>query len=295
MKILNTRNNLSLQLLYTGFHHAGTEWCYANIISPFSRLYLITEGKAAVYMNKKKYLLSANELFIIPKFTFHTYECDDFMKHYYICFFDETIGGRSIFDTTEIRYQLPAEELDLQLMLRFIALNQGRHVPSVDPKIYDNKRVIHTFNQDKMQYNLANEIESNGILLQLFSRFIANENKYQAEAHNQYERLDLALSHINNNIDRRITVMELASLMCISPDHFSRIFKRVIGLSPCQYIQSKRIERAQTLLLTSQLSITEIAETIGIPNISQFSNLFTKQTKRSPREYREMTKIISSR
>lgn len=295
MKVLNTQNNLSLQLLYTGFHHARTEWCYANIISPFSRLYLITEGKAAVYMNKKKYSLSEGELFIIPKFTFHTYECDNFMKHYYICFFDETIGGRSIFDTAEIRHQLAAEELDWKLMTRFVTLNIDRHVPSVDPKIYDNKRVIHTFNQDKMQYDLAKEIESNGILLQLFSRFIANENKFQTETHNQYERLDLALNYINNNLGQRITVMELASMMCISPDHFSRIFKRVLGLSPCQYIQSKRIERAQTLLLASQLSISEIAETIGITNISQFSNLFTKQTKRSPREYREMAKIISSR
>lgn len=288
MKVLNTRNNLSLQLLYTGFHHAETEWCYKNIISPFSRLYIITKGEAAVYMNKKKYELQANQLFIIPKFTFHTYECHDFMEHYYICFFDEMIGGRSIFDCSDISYQLPASELDWTLMKRFVSLNQGRHVPSVDPKIYDNKRAIHSFNQDRTNYNMAAEIESNGILLQLFSRFIFNSNLLLPESRNQYERLDLALNHINNNLGERITVSELADLMCITSDHFSRIFKKVLGLSPNQYIQSKRIERAQTLLLTSQLSIKEIAETVGVLNLSQFSSLFTRQTQYSPREYRKI-------
>lgn len=58
-------------------------------------------------------------------------------------------------------------------------------------------------------------------------------------------------------------------------------------MSPIQYIQAKRIERAQTLLLASRLSIKEIAETVGIPNLSQFSKLFTKETGHSPREYRD--------
>lgn len=288
MKVLNTRNNLSLQLLYTGFHHAETEWCYKNIISPFSRLYIITKGEAAVYMNKKKYELQANQLFIIPKFTFHTYECPDFMEHYYICFFDEMIGGRSIFDCSDINCQLPASELDWTLMKRFVSLNQGRHVPSVDPKIYDNKRVIHSFNQDRTNYDITTEIESNGILLQLFSRFISGSNLLLPESRNQYERLDLALNHINNHLGQRIAVSQLADLMCISSDHFSRIFKKVLGMSPNQYIQSKRIERAQTLLLTSQLSIKEIAETVGILNLSQFSSLFSRQTLYSPREYRKI-------
>ena len=133
MKILNNRNTLSLQMIYAGYHCAGKEWCYENIISPFSRLYLINEGKAAVYMNKKKYELSPGELFIIPKFTFHTYECDDFMNHYYICFFDQLIGGRSLFENTTIRYQLPAKEIDRMLMLRFLELNPDCAVRNPEP------------------------------------------------------------------------------------------------------------------------------------------------------------------
>ncbi|WP_233519881.1 MULTISPECIES: AraC family transcriptional regulator [Bacteroides] len=287
MKILNEKNTLSLQMLYAGYHMAGKEWCYKNVISPFSRMYLIDEGEAAVYMNKKKYYISAGELFIIPKFTFHMYECDNFMNHYYICFFDQLIGGQSLFDNTQIHYQLPANEMDRMLMLRFIELNPNCAIQNPDPKTYDNIPDIYTINQNKVNYNLSQEIESNGILLQLFSRFLGNTQLLESKSRNQYERLTDIFSYIDNHLYQNIHVSDLAEQMCLSSDHFTRIFKQVSGMSPIQYIQAKRIERAQTLLLASRLSIKEIAETVGIPNLSQFSKLFTKETGHSPREYRD--------
>lgn len=287
MKILNEKNTLSLQMLYAGYHMAGKEWCYKNVISPFSRMYLIDEGEAAVYMNKKKYYISAGELFIIPKFTFHMYECDNFMNHYYICFFDQLIGGQSLFDNTQIHYQLPANEMDRMLMLRFIELNPNCAIQNPDPKTYDNIPDIYTINQNKVNYNLSQEIESNGILLQLFSRFLGNTQLLESKSRNQYERLTDIFSYIDNHLYQNIHVSDLAEQMCLSSDHFTRIFKQVSGMSPIQYIQVKRIERAQTLLLASRLSIKEIAETVGIPNLSQFSKLFTKETGHSPREYRD--------
>lgn len=287
MKILNEKNTLSLQMLYAGYHMAGKEWCYKNVISPFSRMYLIDEGEAAVYMNKKKYYISAGELFIIPKFTFHMYECDNFMNHYYICFFDQLIGGQSLFDNTQIHYQLPANEMDRMLMLRFIELNPNCAIQNPDPKTYDNIPDIYTINQNKVNYNLSQEIESNGILLQLFSRFLGNTQLLESKSRNQYERLTDIFSYIDNHLYQNIHVSDLAEQMCLSSDHFTRIFKQISGMSPIQYIQAKRIERAQTLLLASRLSIKEIAETVGIPNLSQFSKLFTKETGHSPREYRD--------
>ena len=287
MKILNEKNTLSLQMLYAGYHMAGKEWGDKNVIRPFSRMYLIDEGEAAVYMNKKKYYISAGELFIIPKFTFHMYECDNFMNHYYICFFDQLIGGQSLFDNTQIHYQLPANEMDRMLMLRFIELNPNCAIQNPDPKTYDNIPDIYTINQNKVNYNLSQEIESNGILLQLFSRFLGNTQLLESKSRNQYERLTDIFSYIDNHLYQNIHVSDLAEQMCLSSDHFTRIFKQVSGMSPIQYIQAKRIERAQTLLLASRLSIKEIAETVGIPNLSQFSKLFTKETGHSPREYRD--------
>ena len=97
MKYANYRNTLSLHMIYAGHSEVGKEWCYRNIISPFTRLYLIDKGSASVYMNQKEYELCEGDMFIIPKFTFHTYKCVEYMSHYYICFFDQLLGGKNLF------------------------------------------------------------------------------------------------------------------------------------------------------------------------------------------------------
>ncbi len=279
---MNTAYNLSTRLLYADFCCAGKEWCYKNIISPFTRIYIITKGSGAIYMNRVRYELKAGDLFIIPKFTSHTYECSNFIEHYYVCFFDEMINHRSIFDSTTIEYQLKATALDSALMSRLIEINQRMAIPFKDPKKYNTLRA----NKSTHLEGMSSSIESNGIILQLLSRFIAEYNpQYQHDLGSSYNKLTSTLNFIANNLSQSITVTQLSEMMCVSPDHFSRLFKRVMGVTPKNYIQNKRIERAQTLLITTKYNIAEVAQAVGIPNASQFSTLFTKITKCSPRQY----------
>lgn len=286
MLVSYSPNDLSLPLLYADYARVETWWNYQDVISPFYRLYLITKGKGKVYINRKCYELLPGQLFLIPKFAFHSYECDDFMEHYYICFFDETPGGKGISNPMKMNFQLDATSMDYTLMERFLALNPFKSLPTSDPKHYDNDRNIYAKEEEISVSTFSSQVESSGILLQLFSRFITEECLRIQEANSLYEKLDVTIQYINKHLDERILVATLADLMCITPDHFSKVFKRIIGMPPCEYIQMKRIERAQTLLLTSHLSVIEIAEKVGISNLSQFSRLFSKLVRCSPREYR---------
>ena len=278
--------DLSLPLLYADYSRVETWWNYQDVISPFYRLYLITKGRGVVYINQKGYELLPGQLFLIPKFAFHSYECDDFMEHYYICFFDETTGGKGISSPMKMNLQVAATPMDYSLMGRFLALNPDKSLPTSDPKHYDNDRNIYTKENEIPVSSYSTTVESSGILLQLFSRFITEDCLRVPEVNSSYEKLDVALQYINKHLDQRISVTTLADRMCITSDHFSKIFKRIIGMPPCEYIQMKRIERAQTLLLTSHMSIVEVAEKVGIGNLSQFSRLFSKLVRCSPREYR---------
>lgn len=105
-------------------------------------------------------------------------------------------------------------------MLRFLELNPDCAVRNPNPKTYDNKDNLYTVNQSRSNYDLVTEIESNGILLQLFSRFLGETKFLEPESRNQYERLNLALNYIDNNLQQSILVSDLAELMCISADHF---------------------------------------------------------------------------
>ena len=136
--------DLSLPLLYADYSRVETWWNYQDVISPFYRLYLITKGRGVVYINQKGYELLPGQLFLIPKFAFHNYECDDFMEHYYICFFDETTGGKGISNPMKMNLQVAATPMDYSLMERFLALNPDKSLPTSDPKHYDNDRNIYT-------------------------------------------------------------------------------------------------------------------------------------------------------
>lgn len=283
---MNTIQNFSTQLLYTDFCCSGCEWQYKNIVSPFTRIYLITNGGGAIYINSVRYELSAGDMFIIPKFVNHSYECRDFIEHYYVCFVDEMIGQRSIFDIIELKYRLKATDIDHLLFERIVNINGKKGVPNPDPKMYNNIRESLPFSSFQSVMNILNDTENNGIIMQLLSRFFDGcKVKTASEMEGGYYKFTSLINHINNNLSAPLKRSDLAEFMCMSPDHFTRVFKRIMGVTSNQYVQEKRIERAQSLLITSRFTIAEIATLVGISNISQFSLLFKKITSLSPRQY----------
>lgn len=283
---MNAIHNFSTQLLYTDFCRSGCEWQYKNIISPFTRLFLVTNGGGAIYINQIRYELSTGDMMIIPKFTNHSYECNDFIEHYYICFFDEMIGQRSIFDIVDLKHKVRATQLDHTLFQRIVEIRSQMGVPDPDPKLYNNQKDSLQFNPSQTIIDMLGDMECSGIIMQLLSRFFNGcKAKTSSEMEGGYYRLTTLINHINNNLSAPLKSRDLAKFMCLSPDHFARVFRRIMGISANEYVQEKRIERAQALLLTARFSIQEVANIVGIPNISQFSVLFKKITHLSPRQY----------
>ncbi|MGR8009104.1 helix-turn-helix transcriptional regulator [Streptomyces hypolithicus] len=68
--------------------------------------------------------------------------------------------------------------------------------------------------------------------------------------------------------------------------HFIRAFKAVYGDTPGQYLSRRRIERAEEMLRTANLSVTEICALVGFASLGTFSARFKKQTGCSPSLYR---------
>ena len=286
MPISNTTYTFSLSMLYAGFKRVENWWNFRNVIGPFYRLYYIENGRGRVYINNVVYDLLPGQLFLIPKFAFHSYECDDFMDHYYICFFDDLNGVPGVLNPLQLNLQPEAAPMDFSLIKRYLELNPYKSLQVVDPQSYDNTKSLYENRTEKNLSQLSHTIESHGILLQLFSRFITEASMSQLHGSNSYIKLDEVIQYIHKNLDKRITVIELSERMCLTPDHFSKVFKKIIGVPPCEYIQMKRIERAQAMLISSKLNIMQIAECVGIYNPAQFTRLFSKLTQCSPREYR---------
>ena len=138
-----------------------------------------------------------------------------------------------------------------------------------------------------MNYHSSSQyLETVGIISQLFSRFIKQGSNQCMDIFLKYN-IQPILHYIRNNLYNDIRVEDLAELACISKDHFSRVFKSITGFAPCEYIIQKRVERAQYLLLTTDLPPKKIIEQTGFRSASYFSRVFKKQTGYSPIGYRK--------
>ncbi|WP_236974552.1 helix-turn-helix domain-containing protein [Membranihabitans maritimus] len=283
----NILKSLKLGLLHVGYAQLDDSWQYKNVISPFSRLYLITKGTGWVFHNERKYNLNAGYLYLIPSFTYSHYHCDTFMDQYYISFLEETDEGFSIYDVADFNYEKKATEIDNQIFSRLLEINPHKAIAEYDPKAYDNRPDLLSFNQLNSNRNTSIQLESQGILQQLFSRFI-NDFTSNTNTKNKHSihRITPTLRFINRNLNQKLTVNQLAADNHLSPDHFSRMFKKIMGISPIDYINNKRLERAQLLLTTTDIPISHIAEMCGVSNIHYFSRLFKRRFNVPPGRYR---------
>jgi len=96
-----------------------------------------------------------------------------------------------------------------------------------------------------------------------------------------------ALIYIDEHYSEAISIDQLAKSCCVSKSHLQRAFRSSSGKTLVQVIQEKRVEKAKTLLRSSNLAIIEVAVETGFNNRQHFTETFTKITGISPSVYRK--------
>jgi AraC-like DNA-binding protein len=106
----------------------------------------------------------------------------------------------------------------------------------------------------------------------------------------QYHKIQQAVRYINDNYRTDIRLDAVAKEAGMSPSHFSRIFRKVMGLSYQEYLNGCRIAKAKNLLHSSPRSITEIAVSLGFADATGFGRIFKKLTGQTPSAYRSLAR-----
>jgi AraC-like DNA-binding protein len=100
----------------------------------------------------------------------------------------------------------------------------------------------------------------------------------------------IALRRVHDHIDRHyaepLTLSDLAALVRMSKFHLVRTFRATYGETPMRYLTRRRIERAQDLLRSANLTVTEICMLVGFTSLGSFSSKFTELVGESPAAYR---------
>ncbi len=94
------------------------------------------------------------------------------------------------------------------------------------------------------------------------------------------------IDYIGANLEKDLTLAEMAGVTHMSPYHFSRLFKESTGLTPHRYVIERRVQRAEELLGSSALPIAEIALLCGFANQSHLNRHFKRLLGVSPKALR---------
>jgi AraC-like DNA-binding protein len=191
-------------------------------------------------------------------------------------------NGMTIYNFISFQNKIQATELSKLLFSRLLEINPGLELPHHDPLVYQAKPWM---NKKPAYHSAGQKLESEAIIQQLFSGFIAGETKIDLASGMKYNIQEI-LVFIQENLQNDIKIEHLAQIACLSKDHFARIFKSILGVSPCEFIIRKRIEKSQFLLLTTDLPMNRIIDETNFKNAPYFTRMFKKYTSLTPGVYR---------
>jgi AraC family transcriptional regulator len=130
-----------------------------------------------------------------------------------------------------------------------------------------------------------------GMLLSIIGRLniLGRQRPFVAPSHaSALEKQHMAriTSFVEENIDNRLGLAELAALVQLSPFYFSRAFKRATGQTPHRFVLARRVSRARNMLVTTTLPLADIALATGFSSQSHMTTIFVKLIGTTPARLR---------
>ncbi len=234
----------------------GGHWQGITLYGHYWRLYCNQNSGAGVLLNGKRMEMKPDKLYLLPPNCNLPVWCEkENIRQFYIHFEMSGIGGNKNFLCNE----LPLKDSDREL------IGKIRKTKNIHKKIL-------------LCMSLASDC---------MSRLPEDALK---ETGND-PRIASACSMLEDNPAHAFTLEELAQSVGMASNSFLRLFRENMGATPYQYLLNIRYSAAARLLRTTELSIEEICEEIGIRDRFHFSRLFKRYSGFSPAAYRKTKRI----
>ena len=275
--------SMNLMLLNVGRAQHNADWNWKDVSSPFIRIYYVLEGEAVIHLAEHNVRLLPRHLYFIPAYTVHSYECHGLFVHYYLHVYEGFKNEMNLQEVYELPIEVEGSEVAAQLFEHLCNRLPEARLPHSDPNSYDTSAQTSDYVQRYRDMALWEKMELRGAMLMIMSHFI---RQAKPRVWTQDERMKRVLEYVHSHISDNIGVEQLANVACITKPYFIRLFKHEFGFPPVQYINRKKVERAQLLLFTTNKTVKEVAFILGFSDQNYFIRLFHKLTGITPQEYR---------
>jgi len=99
--------------------------------------------------------------------------------------------------------------------------------------------------------------------------------------------------YIEGNLERRISISDLTALARLSSRYFASAFKRSFGLPPHAYLIHRRVERAQALMLATDMPLSEVSVAVGLSDQPHLTRLFNRIVGETPAQWRRERRLAA--
>jgi AraC-like DNA-binding protein len=247
------------KLAWHGRYHAHEDGDY--------EFHFFLEGSGAFLLNRSKYTIEGNRLFLVKPREFHSILPDAVKRpiSYYAFLFEPE------FSKDEELISILNQECP-----RFFALESRERFLAKE---------FYRINGEEKHLRSAEYL-----LLSLIYRWLCPSFSQKLDIHEKpsekNEHVERALLIMEKLVQEKLSIDSLAGKLGLSNEHFIRIFHKKLGMSPFQYFTRLKIEAASSFLVDTNLKIASIADRFGFENPFHFSRIFKKCTGLSPLEYR---------
>lgn len=260
---------LNLPFYLSGIGVAEHEW---HNIRPdgieFHKIILSASGKGCLIIDGKEHIITEGYGFFIPSnYPHEYYGLDGIWETHWI-----TFGGFACTETLQsIGFSLPTIK----------KLSDTSSLESIFKKMYV------TLKTDRISGNLSCSALLYQYILEFYRAF--SEKTYSSDS--DHSRILMPVfAYIDNNLSHDISMDELCAAAGVSPQHLCRIFRNILNLRPNEYISRKRVQIAKSMLIETDMPISEIGKAVGYSECSYFGAVFKRIEGISPGEYRKRNK-----
>ena len=240
----------------------------------------VHSGAGTLFINHSFYEIQEGDLFIIPGNTIHrTHPLADqpitssamFFSGQYV---QTAVIGKDAFSFLRC-FDLAKSTRNYKIELH---AEERAHIEAAIDAMSEELRIRQS------GYRHAVLLLLQTVLLHINRKIIKKERQQQS-GHSPLW-LQSALNYIDAHLIENLNLSMLAARASVSPSYFSRTFKQLTGLNVTEYVIAKRIMLAKELLLSSDFTISEIANRSGFESLPHFYRMFKKFAGSTPAHYK---------
>lgn len=264
------REAMELCLTYCGLEHCDPSHRFGPNKRSSYVLHIVRAGKGTLEINHRVYHLQRGDSFLIPPDVEAWYEADKKDPWFYMWVGFTGLKAEQCASRAGFSLKYPVHKVECRKTLyRYIEQMLEAH-----------------------QLTYSDELKRNGFLMLFFSAIIKDYEERNPIANTQYPYpgsvyVKHSIEYIASNYEKKIKISELADYIGVNRSYLTNSFKKTIGCSPQEYLVNYRMQKAKSMLKSSDMQISEIAALVGYTDPLAFSKIFKQRYNLSPRAYRE--------